>query len=271
MTPQFFEVAEGTLAYDDYGGSGDLVIMLPGMGDLRHSYRFVAPRLRDQGYRVVTVDLRGHGESSPNWSDYSIEAVSRDILALIEHLKAGPAILMAASFSPGAAVLAAVERPSAVKALILIGPFVRDKMNSLQKLMLNLLMSGPWKVRGWDMFYRSLYPVHQPADLEAYRAQLRANLAEPGRFDAVKAMGFAPRAAAEANLSQVQAPTLVVMGSRDPDFKPPAAEAQFVADQLAGRVAMIEDAGHYPHVDVPEKFLPPVLDFLAEIGGRNGA
>jgi hypothetical protein len=34
---------------------------------------------------------------------------------------------------------------------------------------------------------------------------------------------------------------------------------------------MIEDAGHYPHVDVPEKFLPLVLDFLAEIGGRNGA
>ena len=67
MQTQYFKRPEGTLAYTDYGGSGEPVLMLPGMGALRAEYRFLAPRLSAAGFRAVTVDLRGHGESSVPW------------------------------------------------------------------------------------------------------------------------------------------------------------------------------------------------------------
>ena len=91
MQTQYFEGPEGSLAYSDYGGNGQLVLMLPGMGALRSEYRFLAPKLSETGYHAVTVDLRGQGESSVPWRDYDVPSVGGDILALIKHLNAGTA------------------------------------------------------------------------------------------------------------------------------------------------------------------------------------
>jgi alpha-beta hydrolase superfamily lysophospholipase len=63
LKTEFFDTPEGRLAYTDYGGNGELVLMLPGLGALRTEYRYLAPRLREAGYHSVAADLRGHGES----------------------------------------------------------------------------------------------------------------------------------------------------------------------------------------------------------------
>jgi alpha-beta hydrolase superfamily lysophospholipase len=61
LQTQYFSRLEGRLAYTDYGSSGELVLMLPGMGSLRSEYRYLAPEPHDAGYRAVTMDLRGAG------------------------------------------------------------------------------------------------------------------------------------------------------------------------------------------------------------------
>jgi alpha-beta hydrolase superfamily lysophospholipase len=58
---QFIARPEGRIAYE-VAGEGPLVVLLPGMGDLRAGYRFLAPALEEAGYRVATTDLRGQGE-----------------------------------------------------------------------------------------------------------------------------------------------------------------------------------------------------------------
>lgn len=83
----------GTLAYDSIG-TGPLILLLPGLGDLRQSYRFLQPHLAEQGYRVVSMDLRGHGESSSHWPEYTTQATAEDLLRLIQHLDAGPALVI---------------------------------------------------------------------------------------------------------------------------------------------------------------------------------
>ena len=148
METEYFARPEGTIAYDDSHGDGELVIMWPGMGALRTEYRFLAPALVDAGYRAVTADLRGHGESSADWSEYTLPAVGQDILALIDHLDAGPAHVIGTSFSPGAAVWAAAERPEAIRSLILIGAFVRDTPPSTMKsLSTAVLLRGPLRAQ----------------------------------------------------------------------------------------------------------------------------
>lgn len=172
------------------------------------------------------------------------------------------------SFGAGPAVWAASERPDLVRGLVLIAPFVRDHdMSPLMRAGLRLMSIGPWKVRAWGRFYDSLYPTAKPDDHQAYRRGLLANLSQPGRFDAVRAMMFRSDAAIWARLAALRAPTLVVMGSKDPDFPDRAAEAHEVADALSGEVAMIEDAGHYPHVEMPEATREVVARFVREAHG----
>jgi pimeloyl-ACP methyl ester carboxylesterase len=268
MQVKYFKREEGTIAYDDYGGDGELVIMLPGMGALRSEYRFLAPEVSQAGYRVVVADLRGHGESSAFWPEYSLVSAGQDILALIEHLDAGSAHLIGTSFSPGAAVWAAAQRPDAFRSLVLIGAFVRTPQTSfIQNLLTAVLLNGPWKVAGWATYYRTLYPACQPSDFEEYLSKLKANLRELGRFEALKGLGFASKDEAEKSLVKVDKPALVIMGTSDPDWPDPTAEAQFIADSLSAEVLLVEGAGHYPQIEMPEKVTPSVIEFLGRVSG----
>lgn len=263
---RYFERPEGTLAFTDYGGSGELVLMLPGMGALRSEYRFLAPKLRDAGYRAVTADLRGQGDSSVPWPTYDVPSVGNDILALIDHLDAGPAHVIGTSFSPAPAIWAAVERPERVRSLVLIGAFARDtKPSPFMRAAIWFMMNNPWRAQTWRMFYRTLYPTQKPPDFEDYLDQLTANLSQPGRFDAVKAFPSAPRQPWEERLTRVSVPALVVMGTKDPDFSDPVGEGQYLAEKTGGKLVLIEGAGHYPQTEMPQRTAQPVLEFLRQV------
>ena len=264
LQTEFFTRPEGTIAYDDNHAEGELVILLPGMGALRSEYRYLAPELTNAGYRVVTADLRGHGESSVDWDKYTLPASGQDILALIDYLDAGPAHIIGTSFSPGAAMWAAAEQPEAIHSLTMIGAFVRTpEPNFMSTLTENVLLRGPWKVPMWGMFFKTLYPTIQPADFDAYINDLKISLREPGRFEALKALAFAPKIEAEERLEQVTAPALVIMGTKDPDWPDPVAEAQFfIEDKLSAELVLIDDAGHYPQTEMPQKTTPAIIEFL---------
>ncbi len=256
---------QGTLAYTDYGGKGDLVLMLPGMGALRQEYRFLGPALVEAGYRAVAVDLRGHGDSSTHWDAYDVPSIGRDVLALIEHFGGAPAHVIGTSFSPAAMVWAAVEAPGFFKSLVLIGAFVRDpNMNPLMQGIFRLMLSGPWRVQAWRAFYPTMYPSRKPEDFDTYLNQLTINLKENGRFDAVKALGMASRASSASRLAKVQAPVLVVMGTADPDFPDPVGEANYIVEQTGGQLVLIEEAGHYPQSEMPDATIPAILAFLQD-------
>jgi pimeloyl-ACP methyl ester carboxylesterase len=218
---------------------------------------------------VVTIDLRGHGESSTGWDDYTTAAVGSDIVALLHMLDAGPAVLIGTSAGAGASAWAAAEAPALVRGLVLIGPFVRSMPPAsaldaaVQWAMVNVLLARPWGAALWGSYYGSLYPSTKPADLASYRKALTANLNERGRLEAVQAMFRDTKADIEARLGEVTAPVLVVMGTKDPDFKDPAAEARTVAERLGGSVLLIEGAGHYPHAELPEQVGPAIISFLA--------
>lgn len=262
---QYLTLPEGNLAYTDYGGNGDLVLMLPGMGALRSEYRFLAPALKEAGFRPVAVDLRGHGESSVPWPVYDVPSVGQDILALIDHFNTGAAHIIATSFSPGAAVWAAAEAPQQILSLTLIGAFVRDTHpNPIMKALMWLVMNNPWRVQAWRMVYNSMYPTRKPADFEDYLAELTDNLRQPGRFAACKALGDSSRQPSEDRLTQVSARTLVIMGTKDPDFPNPVDEAQFIATQTGAQLALIDGAGHYPQTEMPEQVSPLIVDFLRQ-------
>ena len=76
---------EGRIGYDVVG-EGPLVVLVPGMGDLRAGYRFLSPALREAGYRVACTDLRGQGDSDATFPAYGDEETADDVAALIGEL-----------------------------------------------------------------------------------------------------------------------------------------------------------------------------------------
>lgn len=261
MTTQYLNQGIGQIAYE-VEGKGPLVVCVPSLGDVRGEYRFLRPALLEAGFRVAAMDVRGHGESSVGWDDYSVAGVGKDIVALIRELEAGPAVVVGTSMAGGAAIWAAVEAPDLVRGMILVDPFVDGKGDFFLKLLSAIMFARPWGPSMWLKYYTSLYPTHKPADFEEYIGALGANLKEPGRMEAVREMLYASKEASGERMSQVKQPVLVLMGSKDRDFKDPEAEAKRIAGAVGGHYTMIENAGHYPHVEMPETTAALMFSFL---------
>jgi pimeloyl-ACP methyl ester carboxylesterase len=265
MATLFLQREGGRLAYSDFG-AGPLVVCVPGLGDLREEYRFLTPRLVESGFRVISMDLRGHGESSTGWPDYSAEAIGDDIAALLDHLNAVDAVVIGTSMAAGSAAWAAPKAPDRISAVVLIGPFARDVGPDWQRALLRgvfrIVLARPWGTSFWMRFWAGLFATTRPADFATYASALRNNLDEPGRLEALRAMMLGKsRWRIEARLSEVRVPALVVMGSKDHDFSDPEAEAKLIARRLNGEVAMIEGAGHYPHVEYPQRTGDKIIGF----------
>ena len=256
--------ADDTIAYES-AGTGPLVLCVPGMGDLRSSYRHLVPALVAAGYRVVTTDLRGHGDSSTGFASYGDEETASDIEALIDHL-GSPAVVVGNSMGASAAIIAAAHRPELVTGLVLLGPFGRNpKMSRAMALIMRAATAAPWVATTWKTYLPSLYAGTKPADQAEYVASVLAALRRPGYAAAFSRTTRLNHDAVERVLPTVHTPALVLMGALDPDFPDPRAEAEWLAETLGGSAVMIPDAGHYPQSQRPDLVVPAVASFLTGV------
>lgn len=244
---------EGRIAWSQHGTTGPLVVGMPGMGDLRENWDEFAKALANLGYRVAVLDLRGHGQSDATFQDVSREAIGTDALALADSLSPEePVVFVGNSYTGASAVWLATEKPARVQALVLIAPFARAVEPTLfQKAALKVGLLRPWGPAVWASYYGSLFPVHPPTDLDARKDAVRTNLREAGRLESLRAMGSTNAASCEARLEQVRSPTLILFGSKDPDFPDPVAEGTLLAARTRGVAQTIPDAGHYPQAEDP--------------------
>ncbi|WP_241744479.1 alpha/beta fold hydrolase [Cellulosimicrobium arenosum] len=256
----------GRIAYTDHG-AGPLVVASPGMGDLRATYDDVVPRLVDAGYRVVVMDLRGHGESDTTFAVHGDEATASDYVALVEHLDAGPAVLLGSSMAASAAVVAAADRPDLVRALVLLDGFLREGASrtrlAAMRVLYRVLLARPWGAAAWSALYGTLVKGPRPARLAAHQAAIRTNLSEPGRLRSFRHLCLQlDHSVVEPRVARVQAPALAVFGLRDPDYADPAAEAAWAREALGARTLELPGVGHYPQLEAPGEVTSAVLDFL---------
>ena len=267
-------IKDNTIAYEVIG-EGPLVVLAHGIGDSRHSYRFLAPALADAGYRVANVDIRGCGDSSLGWESYSRTDIAGDLVALVRHL-GGPAVIVGQSLSGGAATIAAATAPELIAGVVELAPFTRAQSVDLSGLMRvkryrtgysqmgQVVMRG--SVKSWKKYLDVAYPV-KPADWDGELARIEAKLNEPGRMTALQAMGKSKPTDAGAQLEHVRCPVLVIEGSLDPDWADPRAEGQKIIEDLPtglGELAVIDGAGHYPHAQTPQQVMTLALPFLAK-------
>lgn len=272
------EIGGETLAYE-VSGHGPLVVLAHGMGDSRHSYRFIVPGLVAAGYRVANVDLRGCGDSSTGWTGYGRTEIAGDLVALVRHL-GGPAVIVGQSISGGAATIAAATAPDDVIGIVGLAPATRKQSVDLGGLLRNrklraamvqlakVLLSG--NLKSW-LAYLDIAIPQKPADWSQERRRIEDVLLQPERMAVLRAMARASPADAGEQLADVRCPVLVVEGSADPDWADPRAEGARILEDLPdglGELAVIDGAGHYPHTETPAEVLALLLPFLGRTSAR---
>jgi 3-oxoadipate enol-lactonase len=117
---KMIEVDGGTVWAEDTGGPGAPVVLLhPGIGDSR-IWDPIVPRLAAR-YRLIRYDARGHGESPPATTPYTL---LDDLIAVLDHLDVPWATFAGCSQGGTSSIDLALTQPERVRALVLISPGV---------------------------------------------------------------------------------------------------------------------------------------------------
>lgn len=120
----WFEHEGFRIEFTEYGVGDDVVVLGHGLLMSRRMHRQLARRLADDGMRVVTIDLLGHGGSdrpTESWR-YSMTASAEQVVALLDHLGVERAVIGGTSLGANVALEAAVLAPSRVRGLLLEMP-----------------------------------------------------------------------------------------------------------------------------------------------------
>ncbi len=220
-----------------------------------------------RSYRVITMDLRGHGESdAPLWR-YSVQQVADDVRGLLDHLSIRQAVF--AGLSMGGYVLFALYRqdPRRVRALILADTRAQADTPEGRAARFHLAQTayrqGPGAVAD-VMIPKLLSPATHQANPDLV-LQVRAMIERTDISGiAGSLMAMADRPDSVSLLEQVTCSTQVIVG--DLDVATPRADAELLAERIPGaRLAVIPGAGHLSNLEQPDRFTDVVRSFLSDL------
>ena len=120
------------LVYDEYGGGDRVVLLLPGLLFSRRMHRPLAEELAGRGYRVLCLDLLGHGDSdrpADMWN-YSMTIFGRQAIALLDRLEIDRSVIGGTSLGANAALEAAAASPERVRGLVIEMPVLDNALLS---------------------------------------------------------------------------------------------------------------------------------------------
>lgn len=138
-----FTHAGRTIAYRAYGEGARTVVLTHGLLMDGRMYTALAPTLAARGFRVITVDMLGHGESArvTDMTAHSMPAYGADVIALLDHLGVAQAVVGGTSLGANVALEAAAAAPDRVRALFLEMPVLENGLAGAAALFVPLALA----------------------------------------------------------------------------------------------------------------------------------
>jgi pimeloyl-ACP methyl ester carboxylesterase len=283
---------DGPINVADFGGSGDVLLLVHGLGGSHLNWLSVAPQLAER-HRVYALDLPGFGRS-PLAGRRSTIAANVDLLSrLIARLSDGPIALIGNSMGGLLSIGVAAMHPNLVSGLVLVDPAVpaprswRPRFDRVTRTFLAAAFIPRWGSRRVGRAVAALGPEQlvyetlrlcsadpsriEQAVVDAHVALEAERLAQPGWQESFYA---ATRSLVRVLtlkrqvmrwVRTVVTPTLLLQGDEDRLVRVEAARAvaslrpDWEYHEFAG-------AGHVPMMEVPSEFLAVVGDWLARHG-----
>jgi pimeloyl-ACP methyl ester carboxylesterase len=263
------------LAYSDPRGTGTPLLFIHGISHNRSVWEKLANALPD-GFRPISIDLRGHGESP--WSTdarYGLEDYAADLPALLDHLKIEQTYIVAHSLGGNVATLFSAAHSERVFALILVdtGPAL-ESTGTLR--IADEIGSAIRSYASIDEFREQLDLIHPSGDSDILDRLACTGVARrlDGRFEPTFDPGVLGAGVVSTDLAQlerklwsalgrVNRPVLVVRGGLSAVLNEKVA-AEMVDEVLAeGQQLTLPDAGHAIMIDDGPGLRAALLDFVS--------
>jgi pimeloyl-ACP methyl ester carboxylesterase len=257
-------------------GEGPTLLLIHGMAGSSTTWREVMPALAEH-FDVIAPDLLGHGESDKPKGDYSLGAFASGLRDLMVVLDVPHATVVGQSLGGGVALQLAYQHPEMVERLVLVcagglgrevswilkaltlpgtefvmpvlfPPIVRRKGDELSDLLHRKGLRAPRIAEMWTAYSR----LTESANRAAFVRTLRA-VVDPGG----QSVSAQDRLYLAAHM-----PTLIIWGANDPII--PVEHGRAAHEAIPGsRLEIFDHAGHFPHVEQPERFVEVLADFIA--------
>ncbi len=267
------------LSYVD-SGTGPAVLFIHGILGSQRQWGRLIDRLDDTD-RVIVPDLFGHGDSDKPLGDYSLGAHAGTLRDLLDHLGIDRVTLVGHSLGGGIAMQFFYLFPERVDRLVLVAsgglgrevnPVLRSATLPGAEQVLGLLASGWMLTRaeaagraatkvGWrpgsdlKAIWQGFGSLGDRSSRKAFLKTTRAVI-DPGG-QSISAHDYLP--------DVVPVPTMIVWGSKDRMI--PAHHALKAHKALPDcRIELFDGAGHFPHLDDPDRFADLLRDFMATTG-----
>ncbi|MBS0196981.1 MAG: alpha/beta hydrolase [Planctomycetes bacterium] len=241
-------------------GHGKPVVFLHGLVGLNdhweESARLVAPYAKCHLLEMPLLDLLG--------DDCSIDGVTELTANFLQRHVGEPAVVVGNSFGGHVALKIAIQRPELVRGLVLAGASGLIEKSIVSDVQIR--PSREWVARKiGELFYDQTKMLQSDVDraheVLSHRRQARAM---------VKLSRSARRNHLGDEIGKIAAPTLIVWGRQD-IVTPPEACEQFSRDIRGSRVVWLENCGHAPMIESPDRFGAALTEFVRELDSRPAA
>jgi len=252
--PATFELeARGVRIAGEAGGDGPPIVLLHGLTATRRYVVMGSRFLERAGYRLISYDARGHGQSSPapDPSAYEYADMVADLEAVLEHAGVERAVLAGSSMGAATAIAFCLAQPERVATLVQITPAYgghpHDSPEDLEywtALSDGLERGG---VEGLLEAYRPLVGGPFADRLLAFTRQRLERHADLGAVaDALRVVPGSRAFDGLEALERVEAPTLIVASRDEADPGHPLAVARAFAERLPDAELIVEEEGQSP-------------------------
>jgi 3-oxoadipate enol-lactonase len=256
-----------TVSYSDEGKNGTpVIIFIHGFPFNKSIWKMQVKELKDN-YRVISYDIRGHGNSDAGNGDFSIELFVKDLLSLMDALKIDKTMLCGLSMGGYIALKAIENHPERFDALILSDTHcIADTSEVKEKRMKaieSIRKSGIEKYA--DESIKNLFAPESFTTREEEIAVVRKMIVKTAKESLCKTLlALSVRKETCSKLAEIKVPVLIMVGKEDKIT--PLAAAQLMHEKIKNSfLNIIEHAGHLSNLENPGDFNEHLKKFVASV------
>ncbi len=268
----FVEVDGSRVHYQEFGDeTNPPMILIHGYSASTYVWKTSAPRLADEGFRVISIDLLGFGFSDkPEGFDYTIAGQARMVERFMNHLGIGRATIVGSSYGGAVAATIALDYAERVEKLVLVDPVINDIPSQhpilkfagirwLGEIVTPFLIDSKafMKIRMKATIAPENYELITRDRIESI---IRPLSAADGHSSLLKTARNwdADRIENDAHLINQQ--TLIIWGEKD-NVIPLSDGEKLYNSILKSRLIVFQNCGHVPQEEKPDLFIDFVTEF----------
>ena len=245
--------------YYEITGQGEPLLLIHGLGSSTRDWEDMIPYLSN--FQIITLDLRGHGQTSKPKGPYSAKMFANDIISLLKQLEISSAHILGISLGGGIAFQITVDFPEFVKSLIVINSTAEVPVDSFKMKMEAFKRKLIVRLVGMRKMGEVLAPrLFIKPEQEEQRAKLIERWAENDKKAYITSFGAILGWSVKKDLPNIKCPTLI-LGS-DEDYSPSEIKREYTALIPNAKFVEIKDARHAVTAEKPEEVSKIVLNFL---------